>query len=91
MAVYCEWSDWQIGQSSVTCGGGNRTNSRTKTVEESNGGVCAGEATVQEACNDQNCPGKINMYPMYFICQSLNCFMPCFSHKKCPIFKFETL
>ena len=63
----CEWNDWQIGQCSVTCGGGTRTNTRTKTVQESNGGVCTGEATLQESCNNLNCPGNINVYPIYLI------------------------
>ena len=61
----CEWSDWRTGQCSVTCGGGNRINTRTKTVEEANGGVCVGEEREEEACNNQNCPGNINLYSIY--------------------------
>ena len=63
----CEWSEWQIGQCSVTCGGGTRTNTRTKNVEESNGGVCTGNPTAQEDCNTQNCPGNINMNSIYSV------------------------
>ena len=33
-AIDCEWNDWQIGECSKTCGGGSRTNSRTKEIEE---------------------------------------------------------
>ena len=58
----CEWSDWQVGECSVSCGGGTRTKSRSKSVEEKNGGVCVGDATVQEVCNDKGCPGKITLY-----------------------------
>ena len=65
--VNCEWSDWQMQQCSVTCGGGTRANIRAKTVEEKNGGVCTGELTVEEVCNMQDCPGKINSYSMYLI------------------------
>ena len=54
----CEWTDWQIGQCSVTCGGGTRTNIRSKKVEEKHGGMCTGNSTVQEECNDQGCPGN---------------------------------
>ena len=62
-AVNCEWNDWQIGECSEPCGGGIRTNSRTKKIEESNGtdedGVCEGEATMEEECNTQTCPRKL--------------------------------
>ena len=58
----CKWTDWQIGQCSVTCGGGTRTNTRSKSVEENNGGKCTGDSTAQENCNDQSCPGNIDLY-----------------------------
>ena len=67
--VDCEWSDWQIGQCSLSCGGGTRTNIRLKTSEEKNGGICEGEPWVQEDCNSKGCPGKFNLYPVYLICQ----------------------
>ena len=60
--VNCEWTDWQIGQCSVTCGGGTRRNTRSKKVEEKNGGMCTGDLTAQEDCNDQSCPGNIYSY-----------------------------
>ena len=63
--VNCEWSDWQVGECSVTCGGGTRTNTRSKTVEEKNGGSCIGEPKPTEDCNKQNCPGTIVLYLFY--------------------------
>ena len=51
----CEWSAWKIGECSVTCGGGTRTNTRSKTVEENNYGVCIGEPIAKEDCNNHNC------------------------------------
>ena len=61
-AVDCEWNDWQVGECSVTCAGGSRTNSRTKNIEESDGtdevGTCDGDATMVEDCNTQDCPRK---------------------------------
>ena len=56
--VDCEWNDWLTGECSQTCGGGLRINTRTKKTEESNGGVCEGEATMQEECSTHNCPCK---------------------------------
>ena len=58
----CEWSAWQTGPCSVSCGGGTRTSNRSKTVEENYGGECIGQPIFQEVCNTQNCPskGKIN-------------------------------
>lgn len=61
--VDCQWSDWQIGECSVPCGGGTRTNNRSKIVEEKNeGSACTGEPTEREDCNYQNCPGKLVLY-----------------------------
>jgi hypothetical protein len=60
--IDCEWSDWQIGECSKTCGGGSRSKSRTKKIEESNGGVCGGDATIQEDCNTQECPRNFLYY-----------------------------
>merc|ERR1712136_358172 len=37
--VDCEWRDWQYGECTKTCGGGKRTNTRSKRIEESFGGV----------------------------------------------------
>ena len=54
----CEWNDWEYGECTSTCGGGTRMNTRTKKKEESNGGSCDGESTMQESCNTENCPRK---------------------------------
>ena len=58
MAVNCEWSDWQAGECSVSCGGGTRTNTRTKKIKEAHGGTCKGKATNKEKCNTKKCPSK---------------------------------
>ena len=54
----CEWSEWQIGECSETCGGGTKLSSRTKTVEEKYGGNCDGESTMEDSCNSEDCPGN---------------------------------
>ena len=65
--VDCVWDDWKIGECSVTCGGGTRTNSRSKIMEEKTNGVCIGKPTAQENCNDQICPCKIVLPLIYSI------------------------
>ena len=55
----CVWNEWQIGTCSKTCGGGIRTNTRTKKKKESIGTVCKGKSKVEEACNTQDCQGKV--------------------------------
>ena len=62
--VDCKWDDWQIGDCNQSCGGGIRTNTRVKKVDEQHGGVeCTGDSSVTESCNIQTCPGKfiVNM------------------------------
>ena len=54
----CEWNTWRTGGCSHSCGGGNRTNTRTKKVLESFVGTCEGKETLIEACNPQDCPSK---------------------------------
>ena len=56
--IACEWGNWEIGDCSKSCGGGTRTNSRQKILEESNGGKCDGTNTIQENCNEQKCSGR---------------------------------
>ena len=56
--IDCEWGEWQIGDCSKTCGKGSRTRTRTKIVEEANGGKCEGGSTMQEPCEEQDCPGN---------------------------------
>ena len=56
--VDCHWSSWNIGDCSVSCGGGSLTKTRSKTVEEANGGTCGGQSSDTEICNPNLCPGK---------------------------------
>ena len=55
----CEWSAWEIGTCSQTCGMGTRIKTRTKTQDESPGGVCFGDTKMEEDCNIQECPGRL--------------------------------
>ena len=36
-----------------------RTNTRTKKIEEANGGSCEGEAVMDDMCNTEACPRKL--------------------------------
>ena len=57
--VDCEWGQFKIGECSQTCGGGMRTNTRSRIVTAEHGGVeCQGLNAVEESCNNQECPGK---------------------------------
>ena len=56
LAVHCEWDNWVVGNCSAECGTGTRTNTRTKLVEESNGGTCTGQPTEVLQCQDKECP-----------------------------------
>ena len=58
MLVNCQWSSWSLGACSDTCGGGSLTKTRTKDVEEANGGTCDGQPTGNEICNTNPCPSK---------------------------------
>ena len=58
--IHCEWSNWEIGDCSAPCGGGTRTKSRTKIINnESSGGKCVGQSQARESCNAQSCAGKL--------------------------------
>ena len=57
----CEWTEWEIGECSHTCGGGNKLNTRTKKVEEKYGGNCDGESTMEASCNPEDCPGNFTI------------------------------
>ena len=63
--IDCEWNEWQIGECSKTCGGGTRSNNRTKKVEEMHGGICEGESAVSESCLTQDCPGSISGFNIF--------------------------
>lgn len=54
--VNCIWGDWVKGTCSKTCGGGHRTDERTITKPEENGGTCEGKPTRVVNCNEQKCP-----------------------------------
>ena len=61
--VHCEWNDWVIGECSMECGGGMRTNTRTEKVSaEHEGDECTGPASIDESCNVQECPGISSFY-----------------------------
>ena len=56
--VDCQWNDWDIGECSVSCGGGRKRITRSKQVVEKYGGSsCAGNSTKEENCNEHHCPG----------------------------------
>ena len=61
--VDCEWRDWEIGECSKTCGGGQRLNIRNRKIEAANGGKdCLGGSTETVGCYEGDCPGKL-FYP----------------------------
>ena len=74
LLVDCEWSEWEIGRCSKTCGRGTRTNSRYKEVEEEDGGECRGRSYKKESCNRKDCPGDYNVYRLnkYIYTYSMN-------------------
>ena len=57
-SVDCRWSNWTLGECSVSCGDGVRENHRFKEQEELFGGApCEGVASQTEACINRICPG----------------------------------
>ena len=57
--VDCKWNDWINGTCTKTCGGGSRTNTRTENVTAAHGGkACVGNASSEEICSVQPCPGQ---------------------------------
>ena len=48
-------------------------NTRTKKTEEANGGICEGEAEMEDVCNTEACPRKClwpnkeNLFQMFII------------------------
>ena len=69
MIDHCAWDDWIIGDCSVPCGGGTRTNTRTSKASAANGDVVCNEETisVDEACNVHPCPGNNFISNIFFI------------------------
>ena len=58
LAVHCQWNDWVNGTCSKTCGAGVQNNTRTKHVEEFNGGTCTGKFWEVLECEVQPCPSN---------------------------------
>ena len=59
--VNCEWSNWsEWGSCSQSCDGGTQISTRSKTVQESNGGACSGLSEKSQSCNSQSCPGEFS-------------------------------
>ena len=56
----CEWDDWIIGDCSVTCGGGIRTNIRP-SKDSGHGPECEGPLSIIQSCNVDNCPGMCDI------------------------------
>ena len=57
--VDCVWGSWEIGECSLSCGGGIQTNTREPNITAAHGGEeCSGSSTVTESCNIQECPGR---------------------------------
>ena len=57
----CEWNVWETYSAcSVTCGEGTKTKSRTKSVEESGGGMCSGEYEKTISCYEGQCTSPGN-------------------------------
>merc|ERR1719171_1302491 len=52
----CEEGDWQIGECSEECGGGERTNTREIISPARAGGAECGVLLEKESCNMQPCP-----------------------------------
>jgi hypothetical protein len=60
-SVNCQWGGWnQYSKCSRSCGGGNQTRSRSKSMTEKFGGSCSGLPTEIRTCNTHNCPSKLS-------------------------------
>ena len=77
IVVDCEWSEWQVGQCSMSCGEGVRMNNRTEIKEAEYGGEpCHGNLTKLERCNVKKCPSIVylnfSQYAYYIIIYSIS-------------------
>ena len=57
------WDEWVPGECSVTCGTGTEIRTRTKLVNETNGGTCTGQKTEIVTCEMDPCPSKTFYIP----------------------------
>ena len=72
--MHCEWDEWVIGECSLTCGGGTRTNTRSEKVEAKHEGeACTGPASITESCNVELCPGN-NLISILVLAKKLSSF-----------------
>ena len=63
----CIWSEWNLGECSANCDGGNRIDARTKQGDDLNGGQC--DPMIEKrtvSCNTESCPCKFACYPRYW-------------------------
>ena len=70
LAVHCEWNEWVNGTCDKTCGAAVQNNTRTKLVEEFNGGTCTGKFWEVLECEVQPCPSNaahLILYRLYKI------------------------
>ena len=75
--VDCEWNDWMHDYCTKSCGGGTRTNVRTKKVPAANGGEqCDGDAWIKESCNVRKCPGNEIFYCLLSCRETFQLSMP---------------
>merc|ERR1712046_162209 len=55
--IDCRWGSWSLYSScSRSCGGGTQRRTRSKTVNERNGGLCSGQSSETIDCNKNGCP-----------------------------------
>ena len=63
----CIWSEWNLGECSASCDGGNRMDARTKQGDDLNGGQC--DPMIEKrtvGCNTESCPCKFAFYSHYW-------------------------
>ena len=62
----CIWSEWNSGECSASCDGGNRIDARTKQGDDLNGGQC--DPMIEKrtvSCNTESCPCKFPFCSRY--------------------------
>ena len=55
----CVWTEWRESGCSIKCGEGTMNRTRSKTIEEKNGGICSGSPIEITRCNG-TCDGIQN-------------------------------